>query len=78
MNRCWQICVILGAMVLAGCSSTVADGTVVTVLYSSETRGKSKVAAANTTAAASLSELQKSVKRGQQTIAQFIAMQATS
>lgn len=40
MNRCWQICVILGAMVLVGCSSTVADGTVVTVLYSSETRGK--------------------------------------
>ncbi|MBL0060150.1 MAG: hypothetical protein IPP40_01280 [bacterium] len=42
MNRCWQFCLMLGTMAFAfaGCSSSVAEGTVVTVLYSSETRGK--------------------------------------
>lgn len=42
MYRCLQYCLMFGTMLftVAGCSSTVAEGTVVTVLYSSETRGK--------------------------------------
>ncbi len=42
MYRCLNYCLVIGAMVfaIAGCSTSVAEGTVVSVLYSSETRGK--------------------------------------
>ncbi len=40
MRRIAGVILIVGVAALAGCSAKVAEGTIVTVLYSSETRGK--------------------------------------
>lgn len=40
MKRLRVLCLVICIQILSGCSTKVAEGTIVTILYSSETRGK--------------------------------------